>query len=75
MVKPGLLGAYFCCLTLGVGLVGMLMGRLRMLFRHVRVFLTLGMVALAMMFGGRTVSLGRVFVVFGSLVVFVSCHC
>jgi hypothetical protein len=38
------------------------------------VLLTLGMVTLAMMFSGGTMRLGSVFVVFGCLVVFVSCH-
>lgn len=53
----------------------MLMGRLRMLLGHVRLLLAFRMVALAVMFGGRTVSLGRIFVVFGGFVMFVSCHC
>jgi hypothetical protein len=55
-------------------LVRVLMGRLRMLFRGVRVFLALGVVTLAVMFRGRTVGFCRVFVVLGRLVVFVSCH-
>ena len=55
-------------------LVCVLMGRLRMLFRGIRVFLALGVVTLAVMFRGRTVSFCRVFVVLGRLVVFISCH-
>ena len=49
----------------------MLVGCLRVLFGHVRMLLAFGVVALAVMFGGRAVSLGCVFVVFGCLVVFV----
>jgi hypothetical protein len=62
-------------LALGMSLIGVLVGGLRMLFRHVSLLLAFDMVSLAVMFGGRTVSLGGVFVVFGGLVVFVSCHC
>jgi hypothetical protein len=40
-----------------------------------RVFLPLGMVALAMMLSSGTVCLGGVFVMFGCFVVFVSGHC
>jgi len=57
-----------------MGLVSVLMGGLRMLFRGIRVFLALGVVTLAVMFRGRTVSFCRVFVVLGRLVVFISCH-
>src|SRR5580704_11450337 len=57
-----------------MSLIAMLIGGLRMLLRTSRVFLALGVVALAVMFSGGTMCLGRVFVVFGCLVVFVSCH-
>ena len=50
-------------------LVRVLMGRLRMLFRGVRVFLALRVVTLAVMFRGGTVGFCRVFVVLGRLVV------
>lgn len=72
--SPGLHDQLLLLLTLGVGLVRLLVGRLRMLLCRVRMFLALRMVAFAMMFGGRTVCLGRVFVVFSGLVVFISCH-
>jgi hypothetical protein len=49
--------------------VGLLVRRLRMLLRTRRVLLALGVVALAVMFGGGTMGLGGVFVVFGCLVV------
>ena len=53
----------------------MLIRGLRMLLSTCGVFLALGMVTLAMMFGGGTVGLGCVFVMFGCFVVFVSGHC
>ena len=56
-------------------LVGVLMGGLRMLLRSIRVFLALGVVAFAVVFGGGTMGFRRVFVVLRSLVVFVSGHC
>jgi hypothetical protein len=52
----------------------MLVSGLRMLLCAGGVFLALGMITLAMMFSGGTMRLGSVFVVFGRLVVFVSCH-
>ena len=52
----------------------MLLGGLRVLFRGARVLLTLGMIALAMVFSSGTVRLGGVFVMFGSLVVLVFSH-
>ena len=52
----------------------MLIGGLRVLLRAACVFLALGMVALAVVFGSGTVGLGGVFVMFGSFVVFVSGH-
>jgi hypothetical protein len=64
----------FLLLALWVGLITMLVGGLWMLLCTGGVFLALGMVALAMMFSGGTMCLGSVFVVFGCLVVFVSCH-
>jgi hypothetical protein len=53
----------------------MLVGGLRMLLRDIRMFLTLGMVALAVMFSCGSMCLGSVFVMFGRLVVLISCHC
>jgi hypothetical protein len=58
-----------------MGLITMLIRGLRMLLSTCGVFLALGMVTLAMMFGGGTVGLGGVFVMFGCFVVFVSGHC
>jgi hypothetical protein len=58
-----------------MGLITMLIRGLRMLLSTGGVFLALGMVTLAMMFGGGTVGLGGVFVMFGCFVVFVSGHC
>lgn len=64
----------FLLLALRMSLIAVLIGSLRMLFGAVRVLLALGVIALAVMFGGGTVCLGRAFVMFGSLVVFVSGH-
>ncbi len=50
----------------------MLVGGLRMLLGDIRMFLALGMVALAMVFSSGTVSLRSIFVMLGSLVMFVS---
>ena len=61
-------------LALGMRRVGLLVRSLRMLLRTDRVFLALGVVALAVMFGGGTMGLGSAFVVFGSLVVLVLGH-
>ena len=52
----------------------MLIGGLRVLLRAAGVFLALGMIALAVVFGSSTVRLGGVFVMFGSLVVLISRH-
>ena len=52
----------------------MLIGGLRVLLRAACVFLTLGMIALAVVFGSRTVRFGGVFVMFGSFVVLVFSH-
>jgi len=57
-----------------MSLVGMLVGGLRMLLGDIRMFLALGMVALAMVFSSGTVSLRSIFVMLGSLVMFVSSH-
>jgi hypothetical protein len=51
-----------------------MVGGLRMLLCDVRMFLALGMVAVAVMFGCGTVRLRRIFVVFGCLVMFISSH-
>jgi hypothetical protein len=64
----------FLLLALRMGLLTMLVRSLRVLFGTARVLLALGVVALAVMFGGGTMCLGSVFVVFGSLVVFVLGH-
>lgn len=53
----------------------MLVGGLRVLLRAISMLLAHRMISLAVMFSGGTVSLGRVFVVFGCLVMFVFCHC
>jgi hypothetical protein len=52
----------------------MLVGGLRMLLGDIRMFLALGMVALTMVFSSGTVSLRSIFVMLGSLVMFVSSH-
>ena len=57
-----------------MSLVGMLVGGLRMLLGDIRMFLALCMVALAMVFSSGTVSLRSIFVMLGSLVMFVSSH-
>jgi hypothetical protein len=61
-------------LALGMRLVGMRVCSLRMLLRTRGVLLALGMVALAMMFGGGTMCLGGMFVMFGGLVVLFFSH-
>ena len=50
-----------------MSLIAMLIGSLRVLLRAACVFLTLGMIALAVMFGNRTVQLGGVFVISAAL--------
>ena len=52
----------------------MLMSGLRMLHRCARMFLTLRMIALAVMFGSRAMSLRRVLMMLGSLIVLVLSH-
>ena len=47
---------------------------LRMLLGSICVFLSLAMIALAVMFRGRAVGLRSVFVVFGRLIVFIFSH-
>jgi hypothetical protein len=71
---PGLSASLFLLLALRMGLVGVLVSGLRMLLRSIGVLLTFGVVALTVMFGGGTMCLGSVFVVFGSLVVLVFSH-
>ncbi len=66
--------ALFLLLALRMSLIAMLVCSLRVLFGAARVLLALGVIALAVMFRGGTMCLGSVFVVFGSLVVFVSGH-
>jgi hypothetical protein len=61
-------------LAFGMRLIGVLVSGLRMLLRARRMFLALGMVALAVVFGGGAMGLGGVFVMFGGLVVFVFSH-
>jgi hypothetical protein len=76
--RPGMNRAFrvslFLLLTLRMSLLAMLVCGLRVLFGAARVLPALGVVTLAVMFGGGTMCLGSVFVVFGSLVVFFSCH-
>ena len=55
-------------------LIAMLIGGLRMLLCSIRVLLALGMIALAMVIGRGTMCFRSVFVMFGGLVVLVSCH-
>lgn len=64
----------FLLLALRMSLLAMLVCRLRVLFGTARMLLALGMVALAVMFGGGTMCLGSIFVMFGSLIVFISGH-
>jgi hypothetical protein len=71
---PGLSSQLLLLLALGVGLIGVLVGGLRMLLGTIRMLLTLGMVAFAVMFSGGTVCLRSIFVVLGSFIVFVSGH-
>jgi hypothetical protein len=52
----------------------MLVCSLRVLFGTTRVLLAFGVIALTVMFSGGTMCLGSVFVVFGSLVVFIFSH-
>ena len=61
-------------LALGVRLIAMLMGSLRMLLSSGGVLLALGVIALAMMFRSGTVRLGCSLVMLSSLIVLVSCH-
>jgi hypothetical protein len=61
-------------LALGMSLVGVLMGGLRMLLSGVRMFLALHVIALAVVLSGTAVSFSSIFVMFGGFVVFVSCH-
>jgi hypothetical protein len=57
-----------------MSLVAMLVGRLRVLFGTAGVLAALGVIALAVMFGGRAMGLGRVLVVLGGFVMFVFGH-
>jgi hypothetical protein len=61
-------------LALGMGLVGVRVGGLRMLLCGIRMLLALRMIALAVVLCGGTVRLGRVFVMFRGLIMFVSSH-
>jgi hypothetical protein len=61
-------------LALRVSLIAMLVGGLRVLLGTLSMFFALGMIALGVMFSGGTVCFGCIFVMFGSLVVFVSSH-
>jgi hypothetical protein len=72
--KPGLCCLSFLLLTFRMGLFTMLVGRLRVLLGACGVFLPLGMIALAVMFSGGSMGLGRAFVMFCCFVVFVSGH-
>jgi hypothetical protein len=58
-----------------MGLVTVLVRGLRMLLGGIRMLLAFGMVAFAMMFGGRTMCLGSIFMMFGCFIMFVLCHC
>jgi hypothetical protein len=72
--EPGLCCLSFLLLTFRMGLFTMLVGRLRVLFGACGVFFPLGMIAFAVMFSGRSMGLGSVFVMFCCFVVFVSGH-
>jgi hypothetical protein len=75
-MKPGLSRlVLFLLLTLRMRFVGMLMCGLGMLFGARRVFFTLCMIPLTVVFSSRTVGLGCMFMMFGSFVVFISGHC
>jgi hypothetical protein len=66
--EPGLCCLSFLMLTFRMGLFTMLVGRLRVLFGACGVFLPL------VIFGGGSMGLGSVFVMFCCFVVFVSGH-
>jgi hypothetical protein len=74
LIPALLFNSLLLLLALGMRLIGMLMRGLRMLLGACGVFFALGVVALAVMFGGGTMCLGSVFVVFGGLVMFVFSH-
>jgi hypothetical protein len=57
-----------------MGLISVLVRSLRMLFCTGGMFLTFGMVTLAMMFSGGAMCLGCVIMMLRSLVMFVFCH-
>jgi hypothetical protein len=57
-----------------MSLIAMLIGGLRVLLRAAGVLFALGMIALAVVFCGRTVRLGGVIVMFGSFVVLIFSH-
>ena len=57
-----------------MSLIAMLIGGLRVLLRAACMFLTLGMIALAVVFGSRAVRLGGVLVMFGSFVMLIFSH-
>jgi hypothetical protein len=57
-----------------MGLIAVLMSRLRMLLCSIGLLLALGVIAFAVVLGGAAMRLGGVLVVLGSLVVFVSGH-
>jgi hypothetical protein len=61
-------------LAFGVRVIGMLACRLRVLLRTLCMLLALRVVALAVMFGGRTMGLSSLFVMLGGLIVLVSSH-
>jgi len=61
-------------LALGMGLIGLLVGALRVLFRSAGMLPALAVVPLAVMVGSCTVRLGGILMIFGSFVVFVSGH-
>ena len=74
-LSPGLpYHILFLLLALGMRLIAMLIGGLRVLLGAGGVLLALCMIALAVMFGGGTVRLCSILVMLGGLIVFVSCH-
>ena len=57
-----------------MSLVGMLVGGLRMLLGDIRMFLALGMVALAVMFSSGPMCLRSIFVMLRCFIMFISSH-
>jgi hypothetical protein len=74
IVRPAFAQRLLLLLTLRMRVVGVLTRSLRVLLRARRVLFAFGVIALAVVLGGRTMCLGSVFVVLGGLIMLVSCH-